>query len=72
MAVAEARKKWHLPPAFSVEYISYYEDRHHRYMFNNYVICGLMSNQFSINTTLVKTENITNNTKTIKSTLCLI
>ena len=30
MAVAEVRKKWHLPPAFNVEYVSYYEDRNHR------------------------------------------
>jgi hypothetical protein len=30
MAVAEVRKKWHLPPAFNVEYVAYYEDRNNR------------------------------------------
>lgn len=30
MAVAEVRKKWHLPPAFNVEYVAYYEDRNKR------------------------------------------
>ena len=30
MAVAEVRKKWHIPPAFNVEYVAYYEDRNNR------------------------------------------
>lgn len=30
VAVVDAKKKWHLPPAFSVEYVAYYEDRHRR------------------------------------------
>jgi hypothetical protein len=30
ISVVEAKKKWHLPPAFSVEFVAYYEDRHRR------------------------------------------
>lgn len=26
-ALADVRKKWHIPPAFSVEFIGYYLDR---------------------------------------------
>ncbi len=28
--IIDAKKKWHLPPAFSVEFVAYYEDRHRR------------------------------------------
>jgi len=30
IAIIDAKKKWHLPPAFSVEFVAYYEDRHRR------------------------------------------
>ena len=29
-ALAEAKKKWHVPPAFSIEFMAYYEDRERR------------------------------------------
>lgn len=29
-ALADIRKKWHIPPAFTVEFIAYYIDRNER------------------------------------------
>lgn len=48
-ALADVRKKWHIPPAFSVEFIGYYLDRISRIK----EITGSLQEQLESNKTLV-------------------
>lgn len=56
-SLADVRKKWHIPPAFSVEFIGYYLDRISR----TKEIKSSLQHELQLNKTLVNDQQVLRN-----------